>query len=306
MLLCKEADLKILILGGSGQVGTELKVSLACQGEILAPGRASLDLRAGSALEGYLQAHRPEVIVNAAAYTAVDQAESQAEPAMCLNAQLPARLAAWARAAGALLIHFSSDYVYDGTKTSPYREDDRPAPLNQYGRSKLAGDEAIINSGADYVILRTSWVYSRRGRNFVRTVLRLAQTRSEMRVVADQIGAPTRASLLAGAVSLVLERRGRIADLSGVYHLCPQGALSWWELAGYIVERARSLGGVFKLEAGRIASCPSHEYPTPALRPANSRLDCAKIERVFALSRPDWKYHLDLLLQELAQAGFQE
>jgi dTDP-4-dehydrorhamnose reductase len=301
--------LKILILGGNGQVGTELKVSLACQGEILAPSRAGLDLNAGQALESYLQTHRPEVIVNAAAYTAVDQAERQADEAMRLNAQLPARLAAWAKAAGALLIHFSSDYVYDGTKTSPYREDDPPAPLNQYGRSKLAGDEAVMHSGADYIILRTSWVYSRRGRNFVRTVLRLAQTRTEMRVVADQTGAPTSASLLAGVVSLVLERLGQISDrvnLSGVYHICPQGGLSWWELACYIVEQAERLGGIFKLDVSRIASCSSHEYPTPALRPASSRLDCAKIENVFAVSLPAWRYHLDILLQELAQGGFRE
>ncbi|MDR1397961.1 MAG: dTDP-4-dehydrorhamnose reductase [Desulfarculales bacterium] len=296
--------MKIVILGKNGQVGTELLKSLACLGRVLAPGRTEFDLGDAGALQAYFLAHRPAIIVNAAAYTEVDQAQSRPRAAMLLNAALPSRLARLARQTGAWLIHFSSDYVYDGAKTSPYKEDDPPNPLNIYGYSKLAGDRAIMRSGSRHIILRTSWVYSGRRRNFVRSILGLARKRSSVQVVSDQKGAPTSAALLAQVTSQIipaLVRSPHPDNLSGLYHLSARGHISWYGYARYIINQAGRLGGCFPLTAAGIIPCGSGQYPSPAPRPANSCLDSGKLENTFNLSLPAWNYHLDILLQELAE-----
>jgi dTDP-4-dehydrorhamnose reductase len=300
----KAAALQIVVLGKTGQVGAELLKSLACLGRVLAPGRGELDLSDPWALQAYFLVHRPDIIINAAAYTAVDQAQSRPRAAMLLNAALPARLARLARKIDAWFIHFSSDYVYDGAKVSPYREADPPNPLNIYGYSKLAGDRAIMRSGARHIILRTSWVYSGRRRNFVRTILDLARQRSSLRVVSDQKGAPTSACLLAQAASQIIPLLCRASHpdaLSGLYHLSARGRISWYRYARYIINQAGRLGGCFSLTAEGITPCGSRQYPSPAPRPANSCLDSGKFENIFNLHLPAWNYHLDILLRELAE-----
>jgi dTDP-4-dehydrorhamnose reductase len=279
--------LKILLTGRNGQVGWELERALAPLGEVIACDRATLDLAQPDRIVSVVRATHPEVIVNAAAYTAVDKAESEADAAFAINATAVRVLAEEAKRAGALLVHYSTDYVFDGTKGSPYVEDDEPNPLNVYGRSKLAGEQAIRDAGGRFLILRTSWVFAPRGKNFFLTVRRLLREKDEIRVVSDQIGAPTSAAALAAVTAGLLERHGpsALGNASGVYHATAAGHTSWH---GFAVEIAQ-LEQASLPKPPRLVPIPSSQYPTAARRPKNSRLSNEKLNRTFAVTLPSWQ-----------------
>jgi dTDP-4-dehydrorhamnose reductase len=248
---------------------------------------------------------RPAIIVNAAAYTAVDRAESEADLAWRINAEAPGVLAAEAAALDALLVHYSTDYVFDGTKSSPYQETDPTAPLCVYGRSKLAGEEAIRAAGVKSLIFRTSWVFGARGHNFIKTILRLARENDSLNVVADQVGSPTPAALIATVTGIVLAILAHGRALQGgenrLYHLAASRPVSWYDFARTVVDLAqRSPGFDLRLKPEAINPIVTSEYPTPARRPANSRLDCARLEHDFGLQMPDWQPYLERMLQLLA------
>ena len=291
--------MNILLTGKNGQVGWELQRTLQPVGKVAAFSHAGLDLADAAAIRSKLDEVRPNVIVNAAAYTAVDKAESEPELAHEVNAVAPALLAQEAARRGALLIHYSTDYVYDGAKAAPYVESDKTNPLGAYGRSKLAGEEGIRASGCDHLIFRTSWVYAARGANFLRTILRLAAEREELRIVMDQIGAPTWARLIAEATALALRqalaerRHGRFE--SGLFHLACAGETSWHGFASAIVEGRQGL----RVKA--VTPITTVDYPTPAQRPANSRLDTGAFRARFGLALPDWRDCLQLCLEEIPQ-----
>ena len=277
--------MKILLLGEHGQVGRELQLSLRGQGELIVRGRDRLDLSQPEQIRQQLRELRPELVINAAAYTAVDQAESEAQLAFAINATAPGILAEEAAALGAPLIHYSSDYVFDGTKNAPYAEDDVPNPLGVYGRSKLAGEQAIQAVGGAHLILRTSWVYSLHGRNFLLTMQRLLQERASLDVVADQVGAPTWAGSIADATRQLVERwRHGHAGPWGLYHLSAQGEVSWFGFASAIAEQLRAQGKA----TATLQPIPSSAYPTPARRPLNSRLDCTRLQRDWHVQLSDW------------------
>lgn len=287
--------MNILLTGVKGQVGWELRRTLAPLGRVTAVDRAELDLADPDAIRAKVQAISPKLIVNPAAYTAVDRAEGEAEQARAINAIAPAVLAEAAKDCGAILVHYSTDYVFDGAKPGPYLEDDAPHPLNVYGATKLAGEQAIRASGVRHLILRTSWVYGMRGQNFLLTMQRLMRERAELKIVDDQIGAPTWSRQIAEATALILAQclsPARGADRPepwGTYHLTCGGETSWFGFAQAIAE----LGGF----STRLLPIPSSDYPTPARRPANSRLDNGKLERTFGIRLPDWREALELCLQ---------
>lgn len=293
--------MRILLLGGNGQVGTELQRSLAPLGELivgtrggtLADGRAceAADFEVPAALAALVARRAPDVVVNAAAYTQVDKAETEPDAAFRANAEAPAALAAACAAIGARLVHYSTDYVFDGSATRPYREDDPTAPLGVYGASKLAGEEAIRASGADHLIFRTAWVYAAHGKNFLRTMLRLAAEREELRVVADQHGTPTPAALIADVTARVLARSPAPA---GLYHLTPTGRTSWHGFAEAIVEREHALGRLPRKP--RVVPITTAEFPTPATRPAWSVLDCTRLQRDCGVELPGWQQGLEATL----------
>ena len=296
--------MKILITGGSGQVGFELQRHLCLLGDILAPNREELDLADAAAVERWLSHHQPDLIVNAAAYTAVDKAEAEPDVARRLNAELPAQLADYCASQGQWLVHYSSDYVYPGTGDRPWREEDATDPLSAYGQSKLDGDLAIQASGCRHLIFRTSWVYSPRGHNFLRTMLRLGRERDSLKVVSDQVGAPTPARLIAQVTALALHRVVRAEPAkpaleSGLYHLAPQGETSWCGFAREIFRLAAAAGEALAITPVRVAPIPTRDYPTPARRPLNSRLSCEKLERELEIALPDWRAQLALTLEEL-------
>ena len=278
--------MKILLLGQHGQLSHELQLSLGQQAELSVLGRAQLDLSQPEQLRRQLQRLHPDLIVNAAAHTAVDRAESEQELAFAINAVAPGLLAERAAELGVPLIHYSTDYVFDGSKPTPYTEQDAPNPLNLYGRSKLAGEQAIQAVGGAYLILRTSWVYSRHGSNFLLSMQRLLQERDSLNVVADQIGAPTWAGSIARATGELIEhwRAGRPGPW-GIHHLTSQGETSWHGFACAIAERLRAQGK----HACEPTPIPSSGYPTPAQRPLNSRLDCSRLQRDWAIRLPDWQ-----------------
>ena len=282
----------ILITGGTGQVGFELQRSLMLHGDILAPSRNELNLVEEQAVADYLQKHQPDLIVNAAAYTAVDKAEGEAELAQRLNAKRPEQLANWCQTQNKPLIHYSSDYVYPGIGTQPWQEDSATGPVNTYGQSKLDGDQAIINSGCQYLIFRTSWVYSARGHNFMKTMIKLAQDKEVLKIVNDQIGAPTSARLIAEVTRLAVERKLS----SGIYHLAPRGETSWQGFAQAIFEQARQAGAELKIK--QVDGIPTRDYPTPAARPLNSRLSLNKLEQAMNIQLPNWQQSLDLTVKE--------
>ncbi|MDR2186742.1 MAG: dTDP-4-dehydrorhamnose reductase [Azonexus sp.] len=295
----------ILLLGKDGQVGWQLQRSLAPHGPVVACGRGECDLADPAALRRVLREVKPDIIVNAAAYTAVDKAEAEPELAMRLNTEAPGLLAAEAAASGALLVHYSTDYVFDGSKTTPWVEDDPTGPLGVYGRSKLAGEAAIRAAACRALIFRTSWVFGARGGNFVKTILRLAREKESLDVVDDQIGSPTPAALIATVTGLVLAllRRGKAlaAGESRLYHLAAANPLSWRAFAQTIVEQASATPGFdLRLKAEAIRAITTADYPTPARRPANSRLDCQRLENDFDLQMPDWQPYLQRMLQLLA------
>ncbi|QCI10205.1 dTDP-4-dehydrorhamnose reductase [Pseudomonas putida] len=281
--------MKILVCGRNGQVAQALQAELASLGELHVLGRDQLDLAQPQVLREPLRALAPDLIINAAAHTAVDQAESEPELAFAINAQSPQVLAEEAARLGVPLIHYSTDYVFDGDKPAPYTEDDAPNPLGVYGRSKLAGEQAIAAVGGEHLILRTSWVYSLHGRNFLLTMQRLLQEKPELRVVSDQIGAPTWASTIAASTRALIERwQGGQAGAWGTYHLTAQGETSWFGFAQAIGEQLKARG----LPCAELLPIPSSEYPTPARRPFNSRLDCSRLAREWAVSQPHWQQAL--------------
>lgn len=294
--------MKLLVTGAAGQVGWELARALQPLGEVLAVDRSQLDLADADALRAFVRARAFDVIVNAAAYTAVDQAEKDEALAAAVNARAPAILAEEGRRSGALLIHYSTDYVFDGEASRPYREDDATAPLNAYGRTKLEGERLIAAAGGDWLVLRTEWVYGSRGRNFLRTMLRLAAERDRLTVVDDQFGAPTSARLLADATaqivagSLAGRRAGRFA--SEVLHLTAGGSTSWHGFAAAIIAGARARG--LAVRCTEVAGISAAQYPTPARRPVNSRLDLTRVRERFGIDPPPWQTGLALALDEVA------
>ena len=298
---------RILLLGAEGQVGWELARSLQPVGAVVALSRSGADLSDLPALAALVSRQAPQVIVNAGAWTAVDEAEQHEAAATRINGEAPGVLAEAAKRCGALLVHYSTDYVFDGGGQSAWREDDRPAPANAYGRGKLAGEQAIAQAGGDWLIFRTCWVYAARGRNFVRTMLRLGTQRDSLQVVDDQVGAPTSARLIADvtarAIAMALTERQDGRFRSAIHHLCAAGETSWYGLAEATFERWRSLAPDRPLALTALQPIASAQYPTPARRPANSRLDCSGLEQRFALHLPHWTRGLDLVLAELAQAG---
>lgn len=295
----------ILLLGKDGQVGWQLQRSLAPHGPLVACGRADCDLADPARIRSVVRELRPSLIVNAAAYTAVDRAESEPELAFRINAEAPGVLAEEAARLGALLVHYSTDYVYDGTKDGAYVERDGTGPQNVYGRSKLAGEAAIRAVGGKSLIFRTSWVFGARGGNFVKTILRLAREREALDVVDDQLGSPTPAALIATVTGLVLAMLGRGERLAAgenrLYHLAAANPVSWCGFARTIVAMAQATPGfALRLDADAIRAIPGAQYPTPARRPANSRLDCSALESDFGLTMPDWQPYLGRMLQLLA------
>lgn len=297
----------ILVTGGSGQVGHELVRALEPLGHVEAPGRAALDLRDPARMRRYVEALRPAAIVNAAAYTAVDRAESDRDECRAINAVAPAALAEAARDVGAVMVHYSTDYVFDGASPRPYVETDPAYPLNVYGVTKLAGERGVAAAGGTYLVLRTSWVYGAHGSNFLRTMLRLAREREEIRVVDDQVGAPTWSRSIAGATAALLRGRldegaGREAlrEASGVYHLTAAGRTSWFGFASAIVA---SLPAVDGRAPARVVPIPSADFPAPARRPMQSALDSGLVRVRFGVAIPDWREGLDTALHELSDAG---
>ncbi len=290
--------MKILLTGKNGQVGWELNRSLMPLGEVIALGRQEADFSKPEELRTIVREIKPDVIVNAAAYTSVDKAESEEQLATLINGVVPGVLAEEAKRIGALLVHYSTDYVFDGTKETPYTEDDVPNPINAYGRSKLAGEQAIQSVGADYLIFRTSWVYAARGHNFLRTIIRLAKERDELSIVADQVGTPTWARLIADSSahcvrqSLIMNKKNIFE--SGVYHLVSSGKTSWHGFAELIVENARDQ--VSKLSVNNIKPIKTDDYPTLARRPKQSLLNRQKLEQRFELKIPSWKESLRLCM----------
>ena len=296
--------MKILLLGKDGQVGWELQRALAPLGELRACGRAEADLSEPESLRGLVRAFAPDIIVNAAAYTAVDKAEDDEVAARICNAVAPGVLAEEAAACGAWLVHYSTDYVFDGSKKGAWVETDAVNPLSVYGHTKYDGEQRIRASGAKHLILRTSWVFAPRGGNFAKTMLRLAKERETLSVVADQYGAPTGAELLADATALVLHRissmRGDARSLVGTYHLAASGNTTWHAYAQYVLAQAQAHGAVLKAGTDSVQPIASSAFPTPAVRPANSRLDCTKFCASFGLVLPDWRHHVNRLVAELA------
>ena len=298
--------MKILLFGANGQVGWELRRSLAPLGELVALGSAGEGGLAGNFLEpgavaATVEQVRPDVVVNAAAYTAVDKAESEPERARTVNALAPEAIAAAARRIGAPLVHFSTDYVFDGSGSRPWREDDAPAPLSVYGRTKLEGEQRIAAAQAQHLILRTSWVYAARGGNFAKTMLRLARERDRLTVVDDQFGAPTGAELLADATAHAIRALLRDPALAGTYHLAAAGETNWHGYARFVVGQAQRLGEALKAGPDAIAPVPTSAFPTPARRPQNSRLATARFCTAFGLELPPWERGVARMLQELLE-----
>ena len=293
--------MKILLLGKNGQVGWELQRSLSVLGEVVALDRQGAEGLCGdlSDLTGLAQTVRsvqPQVIVNAAAHTAVDKAESEPELANTVNAQAPGVLAREAAALNAWLVHYSTDYVFDGSGTSPWKESDAVAPLSVYGRTKLEGEQAIAASGCHHLIFRTSWVYGARGGNFAKTMLRLAIEREQLKVIDDQIGAPTGADLLADVTAHAL-RHKELAS-SGLYHVAAAGETSWHGYARFVLQQAQTAGRTLKAGPEQVLPIPTSAYPTPAQRPHNSRLDSTRLRNTFGLTLPHWQDGVVRLLAE--------
>ena len=287
--------MKVLINGRNGQVSHELQRRLGAIGELIVLGRDQLDLAQPDQIRRQVQNLRPDLIINAAAHTAVDLAESEPQAAFAINAIAPGILAEEALALDIPLIHYSTDYVFDGLKAGPYNEDDTPNPLGVYGKSKLAGEQAIKDVQGKHLILRTSWVYSNHGRNFLLTMQRLLQEKPELRVVADQIGAPTWAGTLANSTLALIEHwQAREVANWGIYHLTAQGETSWFGFAQAIGEALRQQGK----PCAALLPIPSSDYPTPAARPLNSRLDCSRLQRDWGVSQPDWQTALRECLTE--------
>ena len=296
--------MKILLLGKNGQVGWELQRSLSILGEVVAcgfdsPAELKADFSDPESLVALVQRVRPDAIVNAAAHTAVDRAESEPGLTHRINALAPGVLAREAAALGAWLVHYSTDYVFDGSGDQPRKEDAATAPLSVYGSTKLEGEARIRASGCSHLILRTSWVYAARGGNFARTMLRLAADREELKVIADQVGAPTGADLLADVTALALGRLRAQPALSGTYHCAAAGQTHWHGYAQFVIEWARAHGHPVKVAPDRVLPTLTQDYPTPARRPLNSRLDTTKLRSTFGITLPHWQQGVQRLLAEV-------
>lgn len=307
--------MNIFITGGNGQVGFELQRQFAPFGTILAPTRQELDLTNAEAVDAYLAKHQPGLILNAAAYTTVDKAESEPQQAKRLNAELPAQLAEYAAKQGIPLVHYSTDYVYPGNGETPWQEDSPTGPLSVYGQTKLEGDEAVVNSGASHLVFRTSWVYAARGNNFMKTMLRLGREREALSIVNDQIGAPTPARLIAQVTALAFTTHHSpltthnspltihhspltIHIPAGIYHLAPRGETSWHGFVSEIFQQAQALGEELAIQSGTVRGIPTVEFPTPAKRPLNSRMALSKLESALGITMPTWQSQLGLTLRE--------
>ncbi len=292
--------MKILLLGKNGQVGWELQRSLAPLGEVLALDRNSSthcgDLANLEGLAETVRVFRPQVVVNAAAYTAVDKAESDQTTAHLINALAPEVLSRACAAIDALLVHYSTDYVFDGGGQTPWVETDTTGPVNVYGRSKLAGEQGIAKQGARHIVFRTSWVYGTEGGNFAKTMLRLAQEREKMAVINDQYGAPTGAALLADITALSLQQT---QTLSGIYHLAAAGETTWHAYAQYVLQKAKQFKPDIDYKVKEVAAVPTSECPTPAQRPLNSRLNCSKLQQALQCQLPDWQKGVDSMLSKI-------
>ncbi len=304
---------RILLTGGSGQVGSALLPRLDELGEVSAPSRSQLDLDSEPALRAAVRALHPAVIVNAAAYTAVDRAEAEPELALRVNADAPAILAEEARRCEAILLHYSTDYVFDGTKTTPYREEDAAAPLNVYGRTKLLGEQRVAAAGGAYFVLRTGWVYAARGKNFLLTMLRRAAAQETLRVVEDQVGTPTSAEVVAQATLGILRRCWQAADryayardLAGILHASCAGQASWFEFALSIFAEGRNAGLGDGFKAAQVLPITTAEYPTAAQRPRYSVLSKDKITHVFGFQPPPWRDSLAQVMQQYAHRMHRE
>ncbi|MFN7039544.1 MAG: dTDP-4-dehydrorhamnose reductase [Acidovorax temperans] len=295
--------MNILLFGKGGQVGWELQRSLAVLGRVTALDHDSTDHCGDFAnpegVAATVRAVKPDVIVNAAAHTAVDKAESEPELARLLNATTPGVLAREAGALGAWLVHYSTDYVFDGSGTRPWVETDTPAPLSVYGRTKLEGEQLIQQSGAKHLILRTSWVYAARGGNFAKTMLRLAQERERLTVIDDQWGAPTGAELLADVTAHAIRHLQQRPQDAGLYHLVAGGEVTWNGYAKFVIEHASKAQSAIKIIAKEIAPVPTSAFPTPAVRPHNSRLNTSKLQTTFGLTLPHWQTGVERMLTEI-------
>lgn len=296
--------MKILLFGKGGQVGWELQRALAPLGELTAldfdsTGDLSGDFSQPEAVAATVRRVAPDLIVNAAAHTAVDKAESEGDLARLINATTPGRIAQEATALGAQLIHYSTDYVFDGSGDAPRDETAATGPLSVYGRTKLEGEQLIAASGATHLIFRTSWVYAARGGNFAKTMLKLAKERERLTVIADQIGAPTGAELLADVSAHAARMLRARPELSGLYHCVAAGETSWHGYATHVIERAREAGHAIKVAPDAILPIPTTDYPTPATRPLNSRLDTLRLRETFDLVLPPWQQGVDRMLAEI-------
>src|SRR6478672_402083 len=305
-----QADLKIVIVGRNGQLAWEANQQFQGLGEVVSIGRPELDLTDIEGVRAEIRRTKPSVLVNAAAYTAVDQAESEREAAMKINSEAPAAMAEEMKRLGGIFITYSTDYVFDGKKASPYNESDPTAPLNVYGASKLSGERAVEGIGGSYLIFRTSWVYGARGKNFLKTILKLAAERPELRIVNDQVGAPTWSRDLADATRKIIEHLAArsssaktsvgeaLGDRRGIYHMTSAGSVSWYGFAAAIVEEIKKRGLSNRAPA-KLVPIPSSEYPTPAARPRNSRLCNENLKSAFGVMLPPWRESLAAVMDEL-------
>jgi dTDP-4-dehydrorhamnose reductase len=308
--------MRVLVTGVTGQVGGALLSRLAGRHEVVAAARDTLNLSRPAAIAGRLDELEPQMIVNSAAYTAVDLAEDERDLAFTVNAEAPDVVARWAAARGVPLVHLSTDYVFDGGGERPWREDDEPRPLSAYGASKLAGETAVRGAGGPHLVVRTSWVYAATGKNFLRTIVRLAGERPELRIVADQIGAPTSADVIADGIASILSGNSaalpeRFAAAGGVVHLATAGTTSWHGFAVAIVDalKARDAAKTENVKTGsintncvkteRVIAIRTEDYPTKAVRPRNSRLDLGRLAQVFGIVTPNWTAALDPVLNQL-------
>jgi dTDP-4-dehydrorhamnose reductase len=294
---------RILIFGRIGQVGWELRHKLACLGQVTSVEYPEIDFSKPDSIRAAVRTVQPAVIINAAAYTAVDRAESEPELAMAINGTGPGVIAEEAKRLGSLLVHYSTDYVFDGTKKGTYVETDAPNPVNVYGKTKLEGDEAIQAVGGEFLILRTSWVYGARGSNFLLTMLRLARERSELQIVDDQIGAPTSSECIAQATAGILAQLlapagSRLDGRSGIYNLTSMGETSWYGFAKALLSQSAATYG---FSVPKLIPINTSEYPRPATRPFNSRLSCQRLAQTFGISMPSWEETLSLVLETLTE-----